>query len=151
MTELEEKIKQKEKEKWIRCWFAIEAMAVRKDVVETALDQHIEKLERIPSVFVYKKEFKEAKKVDNPPKDVEEAYSQVVELELFVKDLFSLINVIIVYGPSSIEILGPEKIDVGVEELQNLANLVAGLMHKFAAAGLGGMAISPGKKINTKL
>jgi len=144
---LDEKIKQKEKEKWIRCWFAIEVMAVRKDVVEQALGRHVEKMEKIPSVFIYKKDFKEIKKVDNPPKGVEEAYSQVVDLELFVKDLFSLINVVIVYGPSAIEILGPDKLDVSIEELQNLTNLIAGLIHQFAAAGLGGMVISPaGKK-----
>ena len=142
---LEEKIKQKEKENWIRCRFAIEVMAVKEDIVEKALRDHVEKLAKVPVVFVYKKDFSNIEKVENPPKNIKEAYSQIVELELFVKDVFSLINVAVRFGPSSIEILSPSEKKIGAEEIQNIANFVTGIIHQFAAIGVGGIVMQPKK------
>lgn len=136
---MEEEIKKKEKEGWIRCWFAIEAMGVREDVVKPSLEKHIEKLKQIPVAYVYKTEFGDVEKVENPPKNLKEAFSQVVDVELFVKDVFSLMNVVMRFGPSAIEIMGPEKREMSLDEIQNTANLVAGMMHKFAAVGAGGI------------
>ena len=142
---LEEVIKNKKKENWIEVWFAIEALAVEKDVVESALKNHVERLSRVKEAFIYEKKFSEAKKVENPVKNIKEGFSQVVELKLFIKDLFSLINIVIVYGPSSVEIIGPDRKDIKLEEVQRISNVIAGIVHQFASAGLGGIVIA-GKK-----
>ncbi len=60
--------------------------------------------------------------------------------------MFTLVNVVLVYGPSAIEILGPDKKEIPLEEIQNLTNLLAGVVHQFAAAGVGGIVISPERK-----
>ena len=76
----------------------------------------------------------------------QEAYSQVVELKLFAKDLPALVNTVILYGPSAIEIIGPNNKKVSAEEMQNLTNIVAGVVHQFAAAGVGGIVLTPDRK-----
>ena len=142
---LEEEIKDKRKNDWIEAWFAVEALAVDKDVVESSLRNHIEKLSRVKEAFVYEKKFSEIKKVENPIKNIKEAFSQIVELKLFVKDLFSLINIVIVYGPSSVEIIGPKDKEIKIEEIQRISNVLAGIVHQFASAGIGGIVITPKK------
>ena len=143
--EIKEKIKKLEKGKWFNVWFAIEALAVNKEVVEKSLEEHLEKLEKAKDTFVYDKKFLEAKRVEKPIQGVEEGYSEVVEVKLFTKDMLSLISLVLTYGPSSVEILGPSRKDIRVDEVQNIANLISSIMHRFAASGVGGMIIAPGK------
>lgn len=132
---------------WIKVWFAFEVMAVDKDVVEAAMKNHIKGLESIKEAIVYEKKFGSVEKVETPPKGIKEAYSQTAEVEAVIKDIFTLINIVMAYGPSAIEVMEPKEIKVSVEEAQNIANLIAGVVHQFASAGIGGMVIKiPEKK-----
>jgi len=47
------------------------------------------------------------------------------------------------YGPSAIEVLSPPNKQVSAGEIQNIVNTLAGLLHQFAAAGAGGIVITP--------
>lgn len=140
---MREEINKRKKEKWFDVWFNIEVLGVNEDVVTSSLKKHVEKMSRVKDVFVYEKEFKPAEKVKNPLKNIEEAYSQVVSVKFFVKRLSTLLNVVLTYGPSSIEILGPDRKDIEIGEVQDIANVLAGLVHQFAAAGAGGIVITP--------
>lgn len=142
---MEEQIKEKRKEKWFEVWVSIEALAVEKDVVEAALSKHIEKMGNVRDIFIYEKEFTEAIKVENPMKNVAEGYSQIAKVKFFAKNLSVLISVVMTYGPSAIEILGPDKRELRIDEVQNISNLLAGIVHQFAAAGVGGIIITPDK------
>lgn len=143
--DLQEQIKEKRKEKWFDVWFSIEALAVEKDVVESALRKHVEKMGNVRDILVYEKEFTETIRVEKPMKDVEAGYSQIVKVKFFAKNLMTLISVVLTYGPSAIEILGPDKHELRIDEVQNIVNLLAGVVHNFAAAGIGGMIITPDK------
>jgi len=138
-----ESISRKRSDGWIEAWFAIEALAVNKDVAEEALRKHVEKLARAPDVFVYEAKYSEVEKVENPLKDVKEGYSQVADIKLFIKNIPTLVYIVLVYGPSSVEIIGPGRKEIKIDELQNMANLLSGLVHQFASAGMGGIVISP--------
>lgn len=140
---MEEEIKKKRKEQWIEAWFAIEALATSKETVENALKTHVENLGHAKDTFVYDKKLSEIKHVENPLKDVAEGFSQVAEIKLFAKNVFALVSLVLLYGPSSIEILSPNEKEINISELQDMCNLLAGLMHQFAAAGVGGMVITP--------
>ena len=140
-----DEIKKKRKDGWIEAWFAIEALAVDKETTVAALKNHAEKLSNAKDTLVYETKFSEATRVENPLPNVKEGYSQVVEVKLFVKNIYAMINVVVLYGPSSIEILGPAKKEAKLDELQSLCNLLSGLLHQFAAQGAGGIVISPGK------
>lgn len=143
--DINEEVKKRKKENWIEVWFAIEALAVDKKIVESALKKHVEKLSKAMDTFIYEKKFSDIKKVENPMKDVKEGYSQVVEVKLFVKNLFSLISITLLYGPSSIEILGPKNKEIKLDEIQSICNILAGIVHQFASVGVGGIVITPDK------
>ena len=139
---MEEEIKKRRKEDWIEAWFAIEALGATQEVVKDSLERHVNKLSETKNVLVYEKKFSEIKKVP-PPKGLEEAYSQIAEAKLFAKDLATFLIIVMLYGPSSIEILGPARKEIKINELQEIANAISGIIHEFAAAGLGGMVITP--------
>lgn len=143
---IKEEIKKKRKDNWFELLFSIEALAVNQEVVESSLQEHVNKIKKTENVFVYETNFYETKEVEKPFKNVEKAYSQIVSMKLFIKDLFTLLNTVILFGPSSIEVLGPDKKEISLSEVQNVANQIAGLVHQFAAAGLGGMLIMAPKK-----
>ena len=142
---IKEEIKKKKKNEWIEAWFAIEALGINSDAVESALRKHVEKLSNSNAVFVYERKFSEIKKVEKPMKNVEEGYAQVVELKLFLRDIYALINAVLLYGPSSVEILGPNRKEIKIDEMQNIANMLAALIHQFASGGAGGIVITPEK------
>src|SRR3989344_8058481 len=138
----EDKIQHCRKNKWIEAWFAMEALGTKKEIVETSLKDHISKMQRYPDIFIYETDYKETENVDKDklslPEEmkekIDEAWSQVVEIRLFVKKFSSLINMIYLFGPSAIEILGPDSKELKIDEIQDIANTLAGLMHQFASA-----------------
>ncbi len=144
--DLKEEVSNRKKDKWIEAWFAIEALGIEKDKTEEALTFHIEKLKNTKDTLVFEIAFKEITKAENPIKDVKEAYSQIVDVKLMVKNIYTLFILTMLYGPSSIEILSPEKIELNMDEIQDTTNLIAGVIHQFASAGVGGIVITPGKK-----
>ena len=144
--DIRDEIKKRRKESWLEVWFSIEVLGIDENIAKDSLSKHIEKLSHVKDTFIYEKDFKDIKKVKNPLKGVEEAYSQVVNVKFFVKSLPILLNVVLTYGPSSIEIMGPDKKDVNAAEIQDIANVLAGLVHQFAAAGVGGIVITPEEK-----
>lgn len=146
--ETKEKIHKCRKDKWIEAWFAVEVLAVNEDVVKESLEDHITKMGREKDVFIYEKSFKEVKKVENPTKNIKEGFSYIVELKLFIKNLYALIRVAMLYGPSSIEILSPNNKEINLDEIQSISNMVSSMVHQFAAIGVGGIVIAPDKKHN---
>ncbi len=141
-----EEINKKRKEGWIESWLAIEALAVNEEILNTALEEHIKKLANTPNIYVYETKYHDSKYVEKPTKNIPNGYSKVAELKLFAKDLFSIINIVLLYGPSSVEILGPDKIQLKIGDIQNITNILAALVHEFAAAGVGGIIINAEKK-----
>jgi hypothetical protein len=144
-VELRDEINKRKKDGWIEAWFAIEALAVSEDVVKSALENHVKKMHNIKDALIYEKKFSDIKIIEKPLKNMEKGYSQIVELKLFIKNLLTLIRIVMLYGPSSIEILGPNELKIKIDEVQNIANLIATLVHQFASAGVGGIVISPEK------
>ncbi len=136
-----EELQKKIKEGWIRVWMMVEALAISEDAVKSALEKHIEKMEREKNFIVYKKEFGKVHKVQNPLPNIEEGYSYVVELECLSKNFERIIHIVMNYGPSAVEILEPEKIEMDMGEAQGILNAIAEILHRFAASA-GGMLVS---------
>ena len=141
-----DEINKRKKDKWFEVSFTIEVLGMDEQITKTSLAKHIEKMSHVKDIFVYEKDFLDVKHVKKPMKGVEEAYSQVVRVKFLVKKLSTLLNVVLTYGPSSVELLGPDKRDVDASEVQDIANVLAGLVHQFAAAGAGGIVITPEEK-----
>ncbi len=142
MDKLEEKVKKKLKDGWIKSWMMIEVLAVTEEAAKSALEKHVERMEREDKTIVYKKDFKEIQKVESPQPNIKAAYSHVVELEVLTENYDKLVYLVMSYAPSSVEILEPEYIKMDAGEAQGILNSVAEMLHKFAAAGLGGVMIN---------
>ncbi len=126
----------------IDTWMIFEVLAAKKDTAEESLKEHVEKIENEEGVEEIEKDFDEVKEVENPHPKLEKGFSQVLEMRCKVKNFSELVKIVLNYGPTMIEIEGPEKIEMNMREMQDSLNLVAEMMHKFLKAGAGGMMIS---------
>jgi hypothetical protein len=138
----ESEIRKKIADGWIRCWAAIEVLAVSKNVTKTALKKHVAKIMQERGIHIYKERWDRAVRVKNPPKGIPEAWSQVVELEFIIQNLNLLVSFVILYGPSALEILEPNDIRISIGEAQDMLNRLASLVHQYAAKGIGGIVIA---------
>ncbi|MBI2674957.1 MAG: hypothetical protein HYX24_00740 [Candidatus Aenigmarchaeota archaeon] len=125
----------------IRSWMMIEVLAVTESAARQALENHLKNMEREKGIIIVKKEFRKPVEVSNPLQNIEKGYSHIVELEAVAKNYETLINIVMNYAPSSIEILEPEKLEMDIGEAQGILNSIADMMHKFARAGIGGVIV----------
>lgn len=144
-AELKEKADARiKKDDWIRASMMIEVLAVQEQATKNALEKHVEALAKEKQVIMYRRDFGKIIGVMNPlpnNPNIKEAYSQVVEIECAVRRYEDLIQIVMQYGPSSMEILEPTKLKLDLGEAQGILNSVGDLIHKFAAAGVGGVII----------
>ena len=135
-------INERIKNGWILSSVWFEVMAVDKKITEKTLKKHLKKLKDMKDTIVVEEKFEKVEKVKSPPKNVEEAFSQIVEVKFLTKDIETLLLIVIAFAPSSVEILKPKELTVGIDTLQVIMNSVAVIMHRFAALGPGGVVIS---------
>lgn len=143
---LKEKIDKKvAKDGWIRASMIVEVLAITEKAAGSALKKHVNAMVKDEKwATIYKQDFSEMSRIENPlPKrpDIKEAFSQICELEMGVQRYEDLIIIVLTYGPSSIEILEPTKLIIEMGEAQGILNSVADLIHKFVAAGVGGVVV----------
>lgn len=138
-AEIEDKIA----DGWIRARAFIEVMAVDEDTTSSALEKHIEKIKSQDGIEVYQEDLDEPEEVENPPEKVPQAFSQIAEIEFLISSVKNLITFTFLYGPSSVEVLEPEDIDLSMSELQDIANTTSALVHQYASQGAGGIVTSP--------
>lgn len=138
-----EKAEKKLKEGWIRTWMMIECLAISPDAAKSALETHIRKMGNEKKIIIYKQDFKEMKELEKPlrGKNIEKAYSLVVEIELVSENFETLVFLVMNYGPSALEILEPEKLAMDAGEAQGILNSVSDMVHRFAATGVGGVVV----------
>ncbi len=130
---------------WIKSKLWFEVLAVEKKITEETLKDHIEKVRKQKNVISLAEKFEETKRLENPMEKVKEAFSQAVEVDLLVRDLETLLTVVIFYGPSAVEVIAPEKLTIGAHSMQVIMNSVADLIHRFASIGAGGIVVSTKK------
>jgi len=139
--DLADTVKKKMKEGWIRAWMAVEVLAVTKEAADSSLKKHIDMMSGEKDAIIYRKDFRDTKEAENPFKKGGKAYSKVVELELVSRRFENLVYIVMNYAPSSVEILEPATLKMEVGEAQGILNNLAELIHKFAQASRGCIAI----------
>jgi len=140
---MKEKIDEKKllKEGWIKSRMMIEVLAGTESAAKSALEKHVEKMEKEKNIFISNKIFHDIEKVDNPLPNIPTGYSYIVEIEIIAQTFEKLVNIVMNYGPSSIEILEPSSIKMDIGEAQGILNSLAAILHRFAASGAGGIVI----------
>jgi len=138
----EEQVKSRIKSGWIRVGMMIEALAISCNAAESALKKHVEKMEKEKGIIVYKKDFRGTQEVKKPLPNIEKGYSEVVDVEIIAENFDKLVQIVLNYGPSAIEIIEPKNIKMDAGEAQGVLNSLASMIHTFAAMGAGGMLVS---------
>ena len=130
---------------YMRVWMAFELIAGSNEKAKEHMENYLNKIDEDKRIYMYKKEMSEVRKIENPLKDVKVGYSVASDIEFVIKSYDDIVQFIIQYGPSAVEILEPSKIELKIGEAQGILNTISQLMHKFAASGIGGILIA-GKK-----
>lgn len=99
----------------------IELMGFPPEVLKATLKKAIEQLKERA---VVKKEF-----YAEPKKVGEKIFSSFVEFECEVKDFTTLSGIIFDFGPSTIEILSPDKIEIKSKEVESMLNDMIAKVH----------------------
>ncbi|MEM5821341.1 MAG: hypothetical protein QXP34_03410 [Candidatus Aenigmatarchaeota archaeon] len=136
----EKEIEQKIKEGYILAEMWFEAVALDKEVSENALKEHVKKLKDFSDIKVLEEKFYEAKEVKNF-ENYERAFSSAAKVKVLAKDLYALIFATIVYAPSSVILLKPEKFNLDLTTMQTIINTFADLIHRISR--IGGKIIIP--------
>ena len=79
--------------------------------------------------------------VEKPFKNVDIAYSYIVEVEFVAQSFERLVWAVMTFCPSSIEILEPENMKLDMGDAQNVLNSISDIIHRFAAMGIGGIVV----------
>lgn len=130
---------------WIKVWMIFEVQAAAEDVCVSALKKHVDGLGAQSYVKIMEQSFTDVDKIDAPDglkqRGVNNLFTQVSEVTLMARDFEGVMNAVINYAPTAVEIVAPEKITISMRDAQNALVSVADMMHKFANAGIGGMLI----------
>ncbi len=139
---IKEEIRENLDKGWIlsNLWF--EVMAIDRKITEKSLKEHMRKLKKTDDTILVSKKFDKVQKVKDPTPTVKSAYSQIVETRVLTKNIEALLFIVMAFAPSSIEIIEPKELKVGIDTLQGIMNSVADMMHRFAAMGVGGVVVS---------
>jgi len=119
-----------------------EALSPREQDVEDSLNDHLEKLKSEDDLEVTSVEKEDVERMEDPHEDLDEGYSQVVEVKADVENFTRAIKTVLNYGPTYIQIEGPENFEMDLSDMQNSLQEVATTMQQYAQMGLGGVLLS---------
>lgn len=126
----------------IKLWMVFEAVAPDRESVEDSLQDHVEMLSTDDGVEITEKEFDDIEEMEDPHPGLEKGYSQVCELRTEISDFSTVIQTVINYGPTYVQVEGPESFELSLKDAQNSLQQVVDTMHQYANSGAGGMLIS---------
>jgi len=126
----------------LKLWMVFEAVAPESDAVEDSLDQHMEKLRDEDEVEILESNIDEVEEVQDPHPDLEKGYSQVAECRVEVDNFAKCIRITFNYGPTYVQMEGPEEYTIDLKEGQDSLQEVADTMHNYAQMGAGGVIVS---------
>lgn len=139
----EDEIMEKMADGWIKVRAFIEVMASNEETADRALRGHIDKIKSQEGIKIYNEDYEDPEEVENPPGNIKQAFSEIAEIEFIVPSVKNLIKFTFLYGPSSVEVIEPEKTELKMGELQDIANTIAALVHQYASQGAGGIVTTP--------
>lgn len=113
----------------------IEAQGKPAEFVSDSLKKLVERMKSLAGVEVHDEKHE-------PPIETEiqssqgKIFSGLVDVGVRVKDFETLTAVVLGFGPSSVIILEPDRIEISSREIQNVMNDLAGVLHNLAGTTL---------------
>ena len=102
----------------------IEMQAIKKDLLETYLGKLEESLKKYEDITIYSISKEKSLKQG-------EYFSSFIDLNCTVKDLAALIKFMFFYGPTSVEIIKPEKFEIKADDLQDALMTVSQMTQNY--------------------
>jgi len=103
----------------------IEIQAVEETLLKKQLDKLSSEMKKDKSFQIYNIEKAKIEEVDGQ-------YSSFIEANFSVKDFASLVRFMIFYGPTAVEVIKPDKIEIGAQDLQEGLVDIADMVNKYA-------------------
>lgn len=128
----------------VKVWMVFEAVGAKKDAVVKSLEDHIETIESEKGVEITEIEKDDAEEIENPHESLEKGYSHVIEMRADFDNFQKVVEAVINYGPTYVQMEGPDKYELDLRESQDTLQSVANTMHQYAQMGAGGVLISKG-------
>ncbi len=134
---------------WIHSWFIFDTQGVDKKKIKEILEKLMKQFENEKGLKLVTKTYSKPKKTEPVPQlkqqGIDSVYSMLLEAEIVVKDFETMVRIVMTYGPTALEILGPDEIKLDMRSAQNSLISVSEMMHKFAIAVQGGVTIKNDK------
>lgn len=109
----------------LRLKIIIEAKAIEEEFLKKQLSEIEEALRKEKPFTIY--DIQQA-----PIIKEEEYYSSFLDIDLSVADFRAIVNLMFYYGPVSVEVLRPEKIELSVQDLQDALMDLSEIVHAYA-------------------
>lgn len=133
----------------LEIWMVFEAVAPTEEALGDALGDHLDKLENEEKgVEIVEMEKDEVSKIEDPHPDLKEGFSQVAEVRAEIEGFDTALEVVINYGPTYVQLEGPDRYEIDLREGQDALQSVANTMHQYAQMGAGGVLISRASEEN---
>jgi hypothetical protein len=107
----------------IRVRFIVEMLGRPKEILSKALEDLIKEIKKDGRVV-------ENETYSKPKKVGKLIFSAFVEFEMICEGLDGLIGAIIDYAPTTVELISPEKVDIGIFDLQEILNDLTARLHE---------------------
>jgi len=121
----------------IKSIMIVEMIGRPKEHLESTVREYIKKMGSEKGVKIINEKHNEAKIIEHKkPEEKEiktraELFSTFAEIETEIKDIETLMQILLVYMPSHIEIISPESINIDNIELNGFFNEVIRKMHEY--------------------
>ncbi|MEK6902311.1 MAG: hypothetical protein AABX02_01840 [archaeon] len=119
----------------------IEVQGIQEDLVRKQGEKILENLKKEPFFRIY------AYTMEN----VGEQYSTFAEINLSVRDFRGLVRLMFFYGPSSIEVIKPQKIEFKLDDFQNGLVDMTEMVHGYAEYIMGLLKRKQVEEFNTRI
>jgi len=126
----------------LKLWLVFEAIGNKEKGVENALNDLIGNLKEEEGVDVISEEYDEMKLVENPHPELDEGYSKIAELNVECNNFTRAVKTVINYGPTYVQLEGPDHFDLELKDSQESLQEVANMMQQYAQMGVGGVLVS---------
>lgn len=126
----------------IKLWMVFEALSPNEEDVKESLEDHLEKLRSEEEIGLTDVNIENVEQMDDPHPEMDTGYSQVVEVKADVSSFSRAVKTVINYGPTYVQIEGPENFEMGISDMQDSLQEVANTVHQYAQMGVGGVLVS---------
>lgn len=126
----------------LEVWMVFDVIAAQEEAARESLQNHLEMLEGERGVSSFTAEVEDVREVDQPSPGIESGYSRVAEVEMEVERFSDLVELVINYGPTSVDIQAPERLEMDLRDARDALNAVAQIMHQYVQSGAGGVMVS---------